>query len=340
MNLIEPFKCDPDRFRGCIITGAAGDALGYAVEFDRLHTILKRYGPDGITGFALTDGKALISDDTQMTLYTLDGLLHGRPAGDYLAAIWKNYQDWLITQDGHGEPSHGKQSILNGLPELNNPRAPGITCLSALRKKRPGSTKEPVNDSKGCGGVMRVAPCGLYFKDIEKAAKVAAEAAAMTHGHDLGWLSAAAMAAMVNLAAWTDLPFYDLVDEAMTVVNRLWADSPCLPVLNALIEKAVDLSLSGETDRDAIKLLGEGWVGEEALAVAVFCVLRHPDNPEGCLIAAVNHDGDSDSTGSIAGNILGARVGLSALPEKFRENLELYDILYGLSGKLCRYAEV
>ncbi|MBQ4051584.1 MAG: ADP-ribosylglycohydrolase family protein [Oscillospiraceae bacterium] len=340
MNFIENFKGDPDRFRGCIIAGAAGDALGYAVEFDRLNTILKRYGSDGITEFELTDGKALISDDTQMTLYTLDGLFHGRASGDYIDSIDRNYRDWLITQDGRGAPSKGKQSILNEIPEMNHPRAPGNTCLSALYKAVHGSTKMPINQSRGCGGVMRVAPCGLYFKDIEKAAKTAAEAAALTHGHELGWLSAAAMAAMVNLAVWTDLPFYDLVDQAMAAVSRLWPDSAFLPVLNGLIEKAVDLSLSCETDRDAIKQLGEGWTGDEALAIALFCVLRHPDDLESCLIAAVNHDGDSDSTGSIAGNILGARLGLSALPEKFRENLELYDILYGLSGKLCRYAEV
>ena len=339
MAFIEPFKGDPDRFRGCIIAGAAGDALGYAVEFDRLPAILKRYGPDGITAYKLTDGKALISDDTQMTLYTLDSLLHGKADGGYFAAIWRGYQDWYITQDGRGEPTKGVQSILNELPEMNHPRAPGNTCLQALYGKVPGTLEAPVNHSKGCGGIMRVAPCGLYFKDIRKAAKGAAEAAAMTHGHELGWLPAAAFAAMVNLAAWTDLPFYELVDEAMAVVNELWPDAESLPLLNALIKKTVELSLSGERDRDAIKMLGEGWVGDEALAVALFCVLRHSDDLKGCLIAAVNHDGDSDSTGSIAGNLLGARLGLSALPEEFREDLELYDIIYGLAGKLCRYAE-
>ena len=123
-------------------------------------------------------------------------------------------------------------------------------------------------------------------------------------------------------------------------MNRLWPGSEHLPELNALIEKAVDLSMSDESDRDAIRLLGEGWVGDEALAIALFCVLRHPDDLKGCLIAAVNHDGDSDSTGSIAGNILGARLGLSALPEEFREKLELEDILFGLAGKLCRYAKI
>ncbi|MBR6790660.1 MAG: ADP-ribosylglycohydrolase family protein [Oscillospiraceae bacterium] len=340
MSFIENFKGDPDRFRGCIIAGAAGDALGYAVEFDRLHSILKYFGPDGITGYELTGDEAVFSDDTQMTLYTLDGLLHGKADGDYIGAIDRNYQDWLITQNGHGEPSRGKQSILNEFPELNHPRAPGNTCLSALRSPVRGSVKEPVNHSKGCGGVMRVAPCGLYFKDIEKAAKIAAEAAALTHGHELGWMPAALMAAMVNLAAWTDLPFYNLVDEAVAVVNRLWPGAEHLPALNALIEKTVDLSMSSESDRDAIRLLGEGWVGDEALAIALFCVLRHPDDLKDCLIAAVNHDGDSDSTGSIAGNILGARLGLSALPAEFRDKLELEEVLYGLAGKLCRYAEI
>lgn len=346
MSFIESFKGDPDRFRGCIIAGAAGDALGYAVEFDRLHSILKYFGPDGITAFELNNdpsegavGTALVSDDTQMTLYTLDGLLNGRPSGKYIKCIEQSYLDWLSTQMGKGEPTPGK-SLLNELPEMNHPRAPGNTCLSALRKPVRGSVERPVNESKGCGGIMRVAPCGLFFKNIEKAAKMAAEAAALTHGHELGWMPAAAFAAMVNLAAWTNLPFYDLVDEAMAAVEKLWPGAEHLPELQALVEKTVDLSMSSMSDREAIRLLGEGWVGDEALAIALFCVLRHPDDLKACLIAAVNHDGDSDSTGSIAGNLLGARLGLAALPEEFRENLELEDILFGLAGKLCRYAEI
>ena len=71
---------DLDRYRGCLLGGAAGDALGYPVEFLSLADIRERYGPAGITSYALQHGVAQISDDTQMTLFTANGLLFLRPA--------------------------------------------------------------------------------------------------------------------------------------------------------------------------------------------------------------------------------------------------------------------
>ena len=65
-------------------------------------------------------------------------------------------------------------------------------------------------------------------------------------------------------------------------------------------------------DERAIASLGQGWVGEEALAIAVYCALKYEREPVRALAAAVNHSGDSDSTGAITGNILGAFLGMSA----------------------------
>ena len=58
-----------DRIRGCLFGGAIGDALGYTVEFSDEDTIFHHYGPDGITGYEYTNGVAIISDDTQMTVF-------------------------------------------------------------------------------------------------------------------------------------------------------------------------------------------------------------------------------------------------------------------------------
>lgn len=66
-----------DRIRGCLFGGAIGDALGYTVEFWQEDMIFQKYGSNGITEYELTDGKALISDDTQMTLFTATGILEG-----------------------------------------------------------------------------------------------------------------------------------------------------------------------------------------------------------------------------------------------------------------------
>ena len=87
-------------------------------------------------------------------------------------------------------------------------------------------------------------------------------------------------------------------------------------------------------DQNAIRELGEGWVAEEALAIAIFCALRYSNVFEKAIITAVNHDGDSDSTGAITGNILGAYLGLSKIPDRFLKNLELKDIIMALAADL------
>ena len=95
-----------DRIRGSLMAGAAGDALGYTVEFMSRRSILAQYGSKGITKFDLSsDDKALVSDDTQMTLFTACGMLMGVTRG-YMRGIGEQpekyvygaYLDWYYTQ--------------------------------------------------------------------------------------------------------------------------------------------------------------------------------------------------------------------------------------------------
>jgi len=330
-----------DRFRGCLIGGAAGDALGYAVEFLREGQIFSRYGAAGIQEYALTGGVAQISDDTQMTLFTATGLLRAAADGteDYAGLINSAYLDWLKTQEMRRLPPRGKSdSWLMNVSGLYSPRAPGNTCLAALRAGGGGTPEQPINESKGCGGVMRVAPIGLYFndrqKDIRSICRLGAEAAALTHGHTLGWLPAAALAQIIHEVSQDSVPVPDAALHALTTVENMWPDTPDRRAFASLIRKAVDLSSSAVADLDAIHRLGEGWVGEEALAIAVFCACRHQGDIDGALKAAVNHHGDSDSTGAIAGNIVGAQVGLEGIPAKYTEKLELRDLIIEVADDL------
>ena len=94
---------------GQTVIGAAGDALGYPVEFMSRRAILQQYGEQGITEFEIDkrSGKALVSDDTQMTLFTANGMLMGLTRG-YMRGIgdWPHkyvdgaYLDWYYTQAG------------------------------------------------------------------------------------------------------------------------------------------------------------------------------------------------------------------------------------------------
>lgn len=97
----------------------------------------------------------------------------------------------------------------------------------------------------------------------------------------------------------------------------------------------MDLGKRDVPEREAIARLGEGWVADEALAIAIFSVMRHIDDFEKCMICAVNHDGDSDSTGAIAGNIIGAILGYSAIPRHFLDTLEIEPVLVSAADDLC-----
>ena len=343
-----------DKFRGCLIGGAAGDALGYAVEFMGEAGIIRKYGEKGITAYDLSDGKALISDDTQMTLFTAAGLLRGTACGitadqpdRYAGAINLAYLDWLKTQERRFPLKEDPRAAwLVNVPELFSPRAPGNTCLAALHDGGNGTPERPINGSKGCGGVMRVAPIGLYFNDrgrkITEICRIGAEAAALTHGHPLGWLPAAALVQMIQEISQDEAGISEAALHSLDTVEEMWPETKERLIFTQLIRKAVDLAAGDTDDLQAIHRLGEGWVGEEALAIAVYCAAKYADDPDKALIAAVNHKGDSDSTGAIAGNMIGAKAGLSGIPAKYTEHLELKDLIIEVADDLwkdCRMNE-
>lgn len=345
-----------DKYRGCLIGGACGDALGYPVEFLSTQNIISRYGARGITDYELTCGLARISDDTQMTLFTATGLLFATTRGmlrgilgSYESYIGLHYKDWYRTQtERYPLREEFHNSWLLNLPELFSRRAPGNTCLASLSQQALGTMQKPINQSKGCGGVMRVAPIGLYFEGeyntIEEADRVGAASAALTHGHPLGYIPAAALVHLVHrLSHNDDMTLPDAVLDMRRAMEQQFATNAYLKDFLHLVDHALSLSQDKSIcGLDAIRALGEGWVAEEALAIAIFCALRYPTDFERALIVSVNHDGDSDSTGAITGNILGAHLGLQGIPWKYVEPLELRDVICALADDLyydCQMTE-
>ena len=318
-----------DRMLGCLLGGAVGDAMGYAVEFDSWQAIKARFGADGIAEPVVNHGKINVSDDTQMTLFTLEGLARSAQAverhdiGTIVANIRLGYLDWLNTQSGRR--SGGKLSgKIASDPRLRRRMAPGNTCLSALESGGRGTIEHPLNDSKGCGGVMRVAPIGLFAAlRPEEVAELAACAAALTHGHASGYLSAGAMAAIVRLSLdGTNLA--DAARQANAIISRRKGAEETVSMIDAALSAA---SSGASNHRKAIGSLGKGgWCGEDALAIGLYAALVAQSFPEVLSIAA-NHDGDSDSTASIAGQLYGASKGLADLPNAWIRRLDVLDIL-------------
>ena len=313
---------------GSLLGGAAGDAFGYVVEFDSLTDIRKRYGKAGLTRIVLTGGQFVVSDDTQMTLFTAEGLLRGLGANFDLDSaamteeVRRSYLDWLVTQ-GEECSNWEKAGHLCNSPRLRHRRAPGHACLSAMKAGGHGTPAQPINDSKGCGGVMRAAPYGwVPGVTAEPAYQGAKSAAALTHGHPDGYLSAGAMAAIIHEL----MSGVDLVSAARTALNLLKADSDAGKgsLTGDKITTALALAGAGLPPGEAIATLGEGWVGEEAIAIGLYAALVGKSFGH-VLALAANHDGDSDSTASIAGQIWGAWKGIHQIPNVYIRHLDVLD---------------
>ncbi len=307
-----------ERIRGCLLGGAVGDALGAAVEFDSIERIRERFGPGGIAEPAEAFGRTgAITDDTQMTMFTAEGLIRAHVRGALKGichvptVVDHAYARWLATQ---GERStrwrYPPDGWLIDVAGLHARRAPGHTCLSALHAARMGTVAEPLNDSKGCGGVMRVAPVGLLGGDRFD---LACDVAALTHGHPSGYLAAGALAEILaRILAGDALPA--ALDAAERKLTARPGHEETLAALRGAREPGGH---------------GEGWVAEEALAIAVHCALAAESFEHGVRLA-VNHSGDSDSTGAIAGNLLGAIHGAGAIPPRWLAGLELRDEIEAL----------
>ncbi len=342
-----------DRIRGSLIGGAIGDALGYPVEFiDSFNGIQARYGEKGITRMDIrwtevdvaSIGKAVVSDDTQMTLFTANGLLNAKKQNIPMTyGICRAYVEWYLTQIGKKSSKFSDCWIAN-IPELNVCRAPGITCMSSLEAIYRG--REPMNSSKGCGGVMRIAPIPLYAAvqermSVEEADHLAGDVAEITHQHPLGYISAALMSHVIYRLALDIEPTQEsmkhYIMEGVAEMRKQYKTcNNDVEYMAELAERAIYLLDNNKTDLENVGDLGEGWTGEEALAIALYCALKHFDSFEQALIAAVNHGGDSDSTGAITGNILGAAVGYEAIPQFFKDDLEMHDLILHMADDLYR----
>ncbi|WP_295443566.1 ADP-ribosylglycohydrolase family protein [uncultured Thiodictyon sp.] len=327
-----------DRALGCLLGGALGDGFGYAVEFDSLKTIRQRFGAAGLRTPAYQDGYLRVSDDTQMTLFTLEAMTRTSRNGSdeqLVDNLRHAYADWLQTQ-GAQRPGYLVQGTLAKRTALRHRRAPGNTCLSALQNGAWGSPVRPINQSKGCGAVMRVAPLGWFRRSAPYTTfHLGARAGALTHGHPDGWASAGMLAVLIG-ALFEGHSFSHALEQAKAVTAQALSKHQVNAELLAVVTRAQTRAKRLRSDPTrALAEIGQGWVGEEALAVATYAVLT-ADSFEDAIQRATNHDGDSDSTGSIAGQIWGAWKGVDALPMAWVRRLDvLAECLHGV-GQLAQ----
>ncbi|MEA1875381.1 MAG: ADP-ribosylglycohydrolase family protein [Bacteroidota bacterium] len=209
-------------------------------------------------------------------------------------------------------------------------RAPGSTCLNSLQSGVPGTVEGLLNNSKGCGAVMRMAPVGLMYDDLEQAFRIACDLGALTHGHSSGYLSAGVFAVIIQQIA-VGQKLRDAIMVSLEILQEWLGHEEMLQAATQALElydqTQSSASVSSLALSNLIPQLGQGWVGEEALAISLLCCLSYPYDFRQGVLASVNHSGDSDSTGSITGNILGLINGLDVIPQEWINNLRSADIV-------------
>lgn len=318
------YNLNIDQLAGCLLGGALGDALGYPVEFEKVSQMSQDHDFDKIVD------KLIVSDDTQMTLFTANALLLD---GNLRINTWNCYQDWLETQfkQGKSELSHRPISWLMEYPEMYASREPGRTCLMTLMRGIPRDLNEPINQSKGCGALMRVAP--LAFIDREDLYLVAIENSALTHGHQMSHIASAALVGLLRYISEGET-LCDSVSLMRQDIKRIFMGSLEVKVFDDLLQQAILASEKDFDDMEIISRLGEGWVAEETLAIALYCSLKYSNDLKKALRVAVLHDGDSDSTGSVTGQILGTLLGAKKLPQEEIKRLDLLEPLMKMIERL------
>ncbi len=293
---------------------ALGDALGRPLEFLSVEEIRARHGPKGLVD---PEGRLETTDDTGMAVAVAEALAAAGTEGpdELMVAVTREFVRW------------GR--------EVRPEHSPGPTCLEATARLEAGVPwmRSGLSWSKGSGAVMRAAPVGFYFaRHPVLLREMSRQIARVTHGHPTAEAAAVAVATLVR-EALRGSPPESWVASVLRATSGL-ADGEIVEALRAAIPAA---AMPDEVA--AMESLGQGWVSEEAAAMGISAVLRHPDDFAAAVRCAVNHGGDSDTVGAIAGAISGARLGEEGLLDRWLGRLEGIEALERVAERLAASRE-
>jgi ADP-ribosylglycohydrolase len=199
-----------------------------------------------------------------------------------------------------------------------------------------GTLEEPINDSKGCGGMMRVAPIGLLDDDFsdQQIIHLAAQSAALTHGHPLSTIASSFMAELIHQSVAGKHRLRQAIQNTRILIQETFRDYSEIFTFTEMLDSTLRSIDNDEEDLVNLKMIGEGWVTEETLMIAIYATLKYENDPEKAIEVSVNHSGDSDSTGALTGQIMGAFYGVRCLPQNFISRIELKDAIVEMGNRL------
>lgn len=346
----EEKMADQNKFSGALLGAACGDALGYPLKSFSLARIQRRFGPFGLRTLvrdAKNDKKAPISENTQLMLATVDGILWADAKKlELVEGVYRGYMRWFYGQTGE-EPRRGQRTWLRRQPHerefclvqqrfMHAKRMPEEGLLSAFGRDARGSTKVKVNDSKGSAALLRAVPLGLLFAGDEKLAfDMAVNAAALSHSNPIAYNSAGAVAALISCLTY-GMTLPKALERVTILLGKAHKATPIITRLTAAVKSANERPAGNPSafeNIESIEALGTGAAADEALAIAIYTVLA-VDDPLEALITAANHSGKSHTTSALVGAIEGARFGKDFLPAYWSDILEGYEVDTFMADKL------
>lgn len=300
---------DQERARAILYGLALGDALGWPIEFLSMRKITTIYGADGVRE---PPEPALVSDETQTSLAIAEALIEAGEADidTLMKAVTQRLIDW------------------SNSPE--NTRSAGHTVTESVRMLEAGVSwrESGTMHTKGNGATIRVAPIGyLYQHNPKRLKEVALVTGVATHAHPADQAATAAAAYLVKLAL-DGIPPDQYINHVLDFVEGMSEDFQ-----DAMLR--IGHVIEWTDEEAALKHIGSGWIGEEAVAMATYCVVRYADDFAKAVCRAVNIPGDSDSVGSIAGGVAAARSGPEGIPQEWVSRLEHLDRLTDVADRLA-----
>lgn len=313
------------RVRGTLLGSALGDALGAPCSALSLEEIRNSCGPDGVVDFAAAYGRrGAVTDLTQLSLFTVDGLIRAQVRRDTGAwhpptDLHRAYLRWAATQRDWGPDERRKDDGWLAREEwLYARRDPSSACLTGFGDGTMGTLDAPKNPGEaGAEAAARSAPFGLLVGwEAQLVVQLAVECAAQTHGHPTGYLTAGAYAAVVHALARGEA-----LEAAVQQALVLLAARPGNPPVTEALQRALAAAAQGGPAPVRVEELCGYGSAEGVLAAAVYCALLAEDVRQG-LCLAVNHGGPSRPVGALTGGLLGALHGETALPPAWLAELE------------------
>lgn len=318
---LAPANVISDRIKGSLLCGAYGDALGYPVENMSGFEIFRRYGPMGMQFPSISKGKVRFSNDTQMSLLAVNGIIlrdsymrDHKEVPEPIHFVYPMYRSWAHYQIEKPPEDDGGSWILKE-QSMRDIRNSGDTSLQQIIKSKiPETIESKCNNSKGSSGIVRTSAYGMRFPP-EEAIRYGCADAATVHGHPLGWMSAGLLSGIISHIVHEGKDIETSVLSSLNDMESLYGTNIDWPYLKSLIESAVEESHKEYNHSlNGIKKFGKGQIAEDALTMAVYASLRFTDIYD-ILRFSVNHSGRSDIVGSITGNIIGAHYGYEKISQ-------------------------